>query len=155
VDGIGRVQGAQPVDFAAMLLDEAVALVEAKDYRRHATALKKKLSSGELAHRIASKFRDSLAGIIWSGARETTSSDVERILGGLFRREPPKLLLVVWLDDDLNDPAIADSVRSEIESRLPRKLVYRIVVTSLRLEKESKHPLSWLRATSLPKTSSS
>lgn len=147
--GVGKLATAQPVDFAALLDDEGICLFEAKDFRSHQPALNKKLRSNELADRVAAKFRDSLAGLAWCAGRSGDGS-VERISGALFRREPPKVLCVAWTDHD-GDAAIADTLRGAIEAALPRRMVCRVVVTSLALEKTTSFPLDWLSAVSLPR----
>lgn len=146
--GVGKLPTAQPVDFAALLADHGVCLFEAKDFRGHQGDLKKKLRSSELVRRVASKFRDSLAGLAWAAGR--ADADVQRISAALFRREPPKLLCVAWADHD-GDAALADALRGALQTELPRGMVCKVVVTSLEIEKTTKHPLQWLSATSLPR----
>lgn len=148
VSGVGKLKTAQPVDFVALLPDDGLCLFEAKDFRAHQHDLKKKLRSNALAERVASKFRDSLAGLAWAAGR--TDRTVERISGALFRRKPPKMLCVAWTDHDA-DPAIADSLRGAIESALPRNMVCRVLVTSLAVEAVSTSRLPWLTASSLPR----
>ena len=145
--GVGSLPAAQPVDFAVLLPDDGICLFEATDFRGYSGALRAKVRSGTLAARTAAKFRDSLAGLAWATGRSDAS--IGRIGGALFRRQPPKVLCVAWLDEDGGDPAIADAIRGEIEHALPRRMVCEVLVTSLRLESDPRRRLPWLDARSL------
>lgn len=150
-EGIAKLQGSKAVDVAILGEDLGVVLLELKDFRSHRIENKKRLTAGDLAVEVAEKVRDSLAGLTWAHARPRADGDVERLVGGLYvRGSEPKLLVVLWLEEDQAPPAHQlDPIRSAIESAL-RPITAKVIVTSRAVEARTPRPLHWLRVNSLP-----
>lgn len=152
--GLQSVQGTKAVDFAVLTPDGTVALVELKDFRDHETENRGRITGGELAQEVADKVRDSLAGMTWACKRPHSDRDIERVTGGFYRRDTPKLLVILWLDrNDKAGAAEAAILTGEIRKRLRPHIVARVVVTSLKLKDATfQDPqFGWIDAKSLPR----
>jgi hypothetical protein len=142
--GLQKMTGTKAVE-AIVVHDDGDALyLEIKDFRRHRIANKRRLTSGELVAEVAAKVRDSLAGLVWSCGRTFAGEDHTRLVQRL--RTATKPLVVLWLEDDVPArPADAATLAAAIRSTLRPWLNARVIVTSTRLEAESRVPLQRIR----------
>lgn len=144
--GLKKVQGTKAVDIAARLDDDGIVLLEAKDFRKHRIENKQRILTSDLAHEVADKARDSLAGLLWAHRRPHADAHTKRLTAALLRRAPgtPKAHVILWLEEDVPTEGHALlALRGEIEHAL-HPLTTRITVTSRAAERASQHRLSWL-----------
>lgn len=136
------------VDFC-VLHTLGVAVLECTDYRGFPIELRNaRKGSSALALEVATKVRDTIAGMVWNAGRGM--SDVDRWTKGCTAIEQ-KLEVVLWLEEDPPaDPAIAAALGSAIRGQLKPWLNARVVVTSTLLEEKAKRPLSWVLVSRVP-----
>ncbi|MEW6434644.1 MAG: hypothetical protein AB1730_24360 [Myxococcota bacterium] len=149
MDGVRRLQKTKAVDFVVALLDDAIALVEVKDFRGYRRENRKRIRTGELAQEVAEKVRDSLSGLFWASRREHDQGEVARAAALVSRRETPRVKVVAWIEDDRLDAAAASALQAEIQRMVRTFLAAKVVVTSTRLETMSTAPLRWIEVVSL------
>lgn len=68
-EGIKKLQGTAALDLVAVRAHDTVVYMEVKDYRGHAIEHAAELTDGSLAHWVARKVRDTLAGLLAAHAR--------------------------------------------------------------------------------------
>jgi hypothetical protein len=115
VAGIGKVKTARAIDLLALLNRSTLYLIEVKDPRGYRIQYKKTLSSDEIIDIVATKVRDTIAGLPW--ARDRVESDHLRpFLRALFIERPVRVVVVLWLEGA--DPLQALSIKGPLEKRL-------------------------------------
>lgn len=145
--GLRLVQGTRAADFCVQLTDGSPAVLEITDYRGHhlgAGGGREAIRSGVLIDETAEKVRDSLAGIIWAAQRDLGDPPTEPFAQSMLNPRDRKLLVVLWIEDDRVDSAGAVALSDAIRSRLKSFVNCKVVVTSLKLEAGTSHPLEWL-----------
>jgi hypothetical protein len=149
-DGIRALPGTKAVDFVAVHRGEPH-FIEVTDFREHRIETKQQLASGDLVDEVASKVRDTLAGLIWAcGRAPLDERHLASFVGPLVYRSR-KVPVIVWLEEDrLPDGAELDVLQVAIKKKL-LWLNAKVLVTS-RLLAEQK-PLPGVLVTSLPRSS--
>lgn len=154
IDGLRTMPSTKAVDFVVLALDDRVHLVEVKDFRGHRIENKRRLKDGPgartsagLAAEVAEKVRDTLAGMTWACRRGLTNDRrLEPVVGALYRRDNPRVLVALWLDEDgVAGHAETDALRGAIEQELHPHIPAEVVVTSLALASRNE-ALSWVDA---------
>ncbi len=117
---IAKLEGTKAVDFLG-ILDEALYLIEVKDFRGHRIENKDRLTSGELSIEIGQKVRDSLACVVGayrtSSAPETWTPFV-RILSDKLKA----VKVVLWVEHDLPDHHLARrKAKASVETQVFKK----------------------------------
>src|SRR6185437_16697732 len=69
IEGIGKVQTACAIDLLAVLNRSTLYLIEVKDPRGYRIKYRKTIKSGEIVDIVATKVRDTLAGLPWARDR--------------------------------------------------------------------------------------
>jgi hypothetical protein len=144
--------GTLAVDFLGVGPDECVHFIEVKDFRGHRIENKKRMKSNELAHEVARKVRDSLAGSIGAFRNATTPNALAPVASKLLDQSRP-VFVILWLEDDLEkDPGRwkeeMHTLSEQIKSRL-KWLTTKVLVVS-RSTHAARPPA--LKVTGLPTT---
>jgi hypothetical protein len=147
-EGLKRREGTKAVDICAEVDGTGAVFVELKDFRGSAIENRERIRSNELAREVAEKVRDTLAGLVWACGRDLGEPFHEQLTRGYL--EAPKVLVVLWLEEDVVDVGGATALQDRIRTVLKPHIEARVIVTSSLLEKQSKRPLAWLRASGLP-----
>ena len=113
IRGVQRLQNTAAVDFLLRLDDDTLVLFEVKDLRGYRIENRNR----DFAEEVSCKVRDSLAGMLWAARREH-DTDVSAFTKLITRRDTPKTLVVLWLDEDHSDPAAAAGLQSELREAL-------------------------------------
>jgi hypothetical protein len=116
VDGIGKIATACAIDLIAVLNRSTLYLIEVKDPRGYRIKYKRTISSGELVEIVATKVRDTIAGLPWARDRVSPSHHLTPFLNALYVQRPTRVAVVLWLEDA--DAAQALSLKGPIERRL-------------------------------------
>lgn len=150
-NGVKRLGQTKAVDICAVVDGEGAVFLELKDFRAAAIENAERLESGALALEVAHKVRDSLAGLVWAADRGFGDGFDGRLVRAFL--EKPKACVVLWLEEDrVPDDGRVNILVTAIRSALKPHIEARVVVTSTLLEKQTKTPLTWLRARGLPST---
>ncbi len=96
---IGKLSETKALDFVGIYHNQAIYLIEVKDFRKHRIENQVRLTSGELPIEIGQKVRDTLAGII-SAYRTSDNQKWERFAKTLIDLKKD-IKVVVWLEHDL------------------------------------------------------
>jgi hypothetical protein len=149
--GIGKLQGTDAVDFVVLPTAEPPTFIEVKDYRGFRIANKPKLATGALAQAVANKVRDTIAGLYWASSREELGRNELWAAIRAHSIHGPKLRVVLWLEEDREDAQGATALAKQIELRLRPVHVAKVIVTSRKLEEQTKQPLAWVQVKSRPR----
>lgn len=150
--GLHKLPPTKAVDFVVHLVEDRVALLEVKDFRGHRIENRNRLASDRLPAEVAEKVRDTLAGLIWSRGRDSSDGELDALVRSAFRPGREKILVVLWLDEDLlADPGMADALGGKIRSLLRPYLLADVVVASLQLQATTSvaRKLPWLTGRSV------
>lgn len=115
VHGLGKVPTACAIDLIAVLNRSTLCLIEVKDPRGYRIKYKKTITSGEIVEIVATKVRDTIAGLPWARDR-LPSGHLTPFLNALFVERPTRVTVVLWLEDA--DPALALAIKGPIERKL-------------------------------------
>jgi len=148
IEGVRRLGDTKAVDVCVNVEGEGAVFIEMKDFRAAAIENSVRVTSDKLAHEVASKVRDTLAGLVWACARGLSEPFHESLTRAFLER--PKALVVLWLETDRPDIGGASALQDSIRSLLKPHIVAKVIVTSTLLEQQSSSPLRWLRARGLP-----
>jgi hypothetical protein len=126
--------GTLAVDFLGVGPDQYAHFIEVKDFRGYRIENKKRIKSGELAHEVARKVRDSIAGCI-GAARNATAPNALGSVATHLANHDRRVFVTLWLEDDLeSDPRQwkqeLDTIGVEIRRRL-KWLTTEVLVISL------------------------
>lgn len=94
----GHPQATRAVDVVGLHDKAGVLLLEAKDFRGHRIANKRRITDAEIVVEAALKARDTLAGLVGAarkGCNEFAAADIWSAM-----EKPHPLLIVLWLEDD-------------------------------------------------------
>jgi hypothetical protein len=121
-------------------------LIEVKDPRGYRIKYKKVLTSGEIVEIVATKVRDTIAGLPWARDR-VPSNHLTPFLNALYVARPTRVMVVLWLEDA--DAALALSIKGPIEKKLTwlKPIVHVLNRSLIRLRPEV---LAGLDVTSMP-----
>jgi hypothetical protein len=125
--------GTLAVDFLGVAPDGCAHFIEVKDFRGYRTENKRRMKSGELAHEVARKVRDSLAGSVGAFRNATAPGALGAVATKLTTKSKP-VFVILWLEDDLEADVRQwkqelDTLGTEIKRRL-RWLTTQILVVS-------------------------
>jgi hypothetical protein len=121
VNGIQCVEPCKAADFCG-LRGRSLYLIEVKDFRGSRIENKKRLqdaSTERLAHEVAVKVRDTVAGLV--GARRSRQSEAERWepLGGALGDTKFSVYVVLWFEEDFRRSPIETQV---LQNNIKKKL---------------------------------
>jgi hypothetical protein len=125
--------GTAAVDVLCLLDEADVWLIEVKDFRGHRIENRNRISTGALAIEVATKVRDTLAGVVWSVGRDA-DRNVERIASAFVNRDRD-VCAVLWVEEDRSNAASASVLAAQIKAAL-RLSGVRVFVTSRALESD-------------------
>lgn len=94
----GHPQATRATDIVALHNDAGLLLLEAKDFRGHRIANKRRISDAEIIVETALKARDTLAGLAGAARSGCTEFDSAAIWSAMNKPRP--LIVVLWLEDD-------------------------------------------------------
>lgn len=146
--GVGKLQG-KAVDFVVVPTVGPSTFIEVKDYRGFRIANKPKRTTGALAQAVADKVRDTLAGLYWASSRDELGREELRAPIKAHSTHGSKLWVVLWLEEDREDPQGATALAKQIERNLRPVEVAKVIVTSRKLEEQTTKPIPWLKVRSL------
>jgi len=146
IDGIGKTPTACAIDLVAVMNRSTLYLIEVKDPRGYRIKYKKILTSGEIVEIVATKVRDTIAGLPWARDR-VPSTHLTPFLNALYVERPTRVMVVLWLEDA--DAALALSIKGPIEKKLAwlKPTVHVLNRSLIRLRPEV---LAGLDVTSMP-----
>ena len=100
----GHAQSTRAVDVIALHDEAGLLLLEAKDFRGHRIANKKRITDSEIIIEAAIKARDTLAGLI--GAARTNNHQFDAVTIWKAMGKNNRLVIVLWLEDDASKDAL-------------------------------------------------
>lgn len=146
VDGVS--QSTRAVDVIALHQAIGILLLEAKDFRGHRIANKKRVTSGEIAVEVALKVRDTIAGLVRADQKTVDEFDSAAVSTALMH--PKVITVVLWLEDDLqHDPQLAKQQLNTLNQLLKKRLAWLGVKTFV-LSSKVQNKLPDLTVTNLP-----
>jgi hypothetical protein len=149
--GLARRAGTKAVDVCAVVDGVGPVYLELKDFRASAIENADRTRSGALAQEVAEKVRDTLAGLVWACGRGIGEDYHEALTGSFLRpSEHGKPTVILWLEEDVADPAGASVLQDAIRAQLRPHITAKVIVTSTHLEACSSVPLQWVHAAGLP-----
>ncbi len=98
------------VDVLGVRPKQGLLLLEAKDFRGHRIANKKRLVGGEIAIEVAAKVKDTVAGVL--GGFRGGEKGFESVGKHVVSTE--KLIVVLWLEDDTSQNAHEWKIRLDM-----------------------------------------
>jgi hypothetical protein len=146
VDGVS--QSTRAVDVVAIHRKMGILLLEAKDFRGHRIANKKRLTSGEIVVEVALKVRDTIAGLVGADRKSVNEFDAVALSKALG---PAKdVTVVLWIEDyDQVTPERAKQQMDTLNQSLKKKLAWLGVKTFV-LSSKASNRIPGLTVTDLP-----
>lgn len=156
--GLERLNGSRAVDFVAALADKSLTLIEVKDYRGHRG---RRPRDGELTDVVATKVRDSVAGLIGAHRNASKPARWEPYITLLVNRNRD-VRVVLWMDEDAPGTATTPARHRQVRRQrnrtgaqatgnvLKKKLRWLTTKVFLTNLAEYAHILPDLTASSLP-----
>lgn len=131
-DGIHRLPSSRAVDFCGLRGDGLV-LLELKDFRGARIENKPRLLGDDLHQEVATKVRDTLAGLIGAARMRQTEESLYRPLAGAAVAYEWPLRVILWIGEDRDRrPSAADlNARTNRLKQLLRWLTARVQVDDI------------------------
>lgn len=146
VDGIS--QSTRAVDVVGLHATAGLLLLEAKDFRGHRIANKKRITNREIVVEVALKVRDTVAGLVGAARQNVSEFNSLEIHKACNRGKD--LLVVLWLEDDASkDPRLWKQQLDGLTQELKAKMNW-LVAKFFVLSASTQNRLPDLTVTNLP-----